>query len=1039
MATSKKKTPKIDKAILAIQDAAQSGEDTLALRDLNLTELPQQLFSLRGLKSLDLRGNSLTDLPRSFAELSTLAALTIWGNPLGRLPEVVFELATLEYLHAGDVRMGSLSPEIARLKKLRHLYIWENGLKALPNELSTLNLEHIFLGRNEFETLPDWLCDCRNLREVSAFENQFRTVPDVLFRLPELKHLDLARNHIDTIPPQIGQLKALETLNFSANRLSSIASEIGSLPALRYVDVSGNQLMAVPEEIGSLPQLRVLHLSRNPALRYPPKDVVDLRTADELDYWQARTSISADDESPPVRYLRACATGNELVWESKLLLVGEGQVGKTWLYEALNGRLGGGTHPPDTGTIGVEIGDLRVSTGVAGQAMRLNCWDFAGQSINHATHQFFFSDRALFVLVWSARGGWEAGRLRRWLTNIRDRAPGARILLVATQIDQPHSDYPEKDLRVEFPQIVETFEVSSSTGIGIDALRTAIARHAETLPLMGLRWPSSWRAALEQVRTLRAAGPYRPVEEIQHVLLNAGVAPEDDHVLLRWLSDLGEILFFAESVELGDIVVLDPQWVTKRVGEVLASNEVKTSEGILTRDCLLRLWGDLPEYVRKHLLALMEHFDLAYRIPDDAEHRSLVVERLPENAPSYEPLWQRFQGQPELRLRFKLGAMHPGIPTWFIARCHRFTQHLHWVRGVLFGDDRSNPRHLALVVANEPERRVDFTIRGPFPWGFMPLLVDGFMDTITARYPGLEVTRWVPCPGTRRDKKPCDNEVALEDLINLRFPEDKSEGPIETWQCTRCRGSHQIEQMLIGLTRLPLQQATTIGDVLKAIGQSTGDVISAITESLAEQRRWIQLELVREWNSAQQAEENSCPSVFTLFPVGDATVFHTEEMELQLYCMNPDCWHPAGAEATCRFRPTRRALRKAVTILRASAKWLRPAANLLPAGAVVAGDTVTAMGDWAEGAKNAMDLTLKVTEELEKLPEAIDTSGQFVSGGGSGRQVHNWEADLQSLKSFLDDLPFPTKPYGGLRRVRTPEGHVLWLCPAHRASYGLQD
>jgi len=38
---------------------------------------------------------------------------------------------------------------------------------------------------------------------------------------------------------------------------------------------------------------------------------------------------------------------------------------------------------------------------------------------------------------------------------------------------------------------------------------------------------------------------------------------------------------------------------------------------------------------------------------------------------------------------------------------------------------------------------------------------------------------------------------------------------------------------------------------------------------------------------------------------------------------------------------------------------------------------------------------------------------------------------IQGLKEFLSAIDFPVKPYGGLKRVLTPEEHVLWLCQNH--------
>jgi hypothetical protein len=50
---------------------------------------------------------------------------------------------------------------------------------------------------------------------------------------------------------------------------------------------------------------------------------------------------------------------------------------------------------------GIRIKDWRIDTG--DQELRCNLWDFGGQDIMHATHQFFLSRRSLYVLVLDGR------------------------------------------------------------------------------------------------------------------------------------------------------------------------------------------------------------------------------------------------------------------------------------------------------------------------------------------------------------------------------------------------------------------------------------------------------------------------------------------------------------------------------------------------------------------------------------------------------------------------------------------------------------
>ena len=86
-----------------------------------------------------------------------------------------------------------------------------------------------------------------------------------------------------------------------------------------------------------------------------------------------------------------------------------------------------------------------------GVEMILNCWDFGGQQIYHATHQFFLTNRSLFVLVWDARHGWEAGKLYNWLDRIQAKAPESPVMIVAAHIDERDADLPLDDLRRKAP------------------------------------------------------------------------------------------------------------------------------------------------------------------------------------------------------------------------------------------------------------------------------------------------------------------------------------------------------------------------------------------------------------------------------------------------------------------------------------------------------------------------------------------------------------------------------------------------------------
>src|SRR5262249_38320652 len=139
---------------------------------------------------------------------------------------------------------------------------------------------------------------------------------------------------------------------------------------------------------------------------------------------------------------------------AKLLLVGEGGTGKSSLSRALRNE---SFDPHLSTTHGIEIDHLKLLT----SEIILNMWDFGGQHIYHSTHQFFFTKRSLYVLVWNARLGAEQGRLPYWLDTIKSLAPDARIVLVATYVDERAPDLNYQFYKGLYPQLVGNLSVSN--------------------------------------------------------------------------------------------------------------------------------------------------------------------------------------------------------------------------------------------------------------------------------------------------------------------------------------------------------------------------------------------------------------------------------------------------------------------------------------------------------------------------------------------------------------------------------------------------
>jgi len=974
----------------------------LYLGDNQLTSLPEAIGQLRNLTTLNLYHNQLTSLPDAIAQLQNLTELYLSEDQLTALPDAIAQLKNLTTLDLGHNHLTSLPDAIAQLDKLTTLYLNFNQLTALPHAIAQLqNLTTLDLSGNQLTALPHAIAQLQNLTTLDLRHNQLTGLPDAIPQLQNLTTLDLGRNQLTALPDAIPQLHNLTTLYLGDNELTALPDAIAQLQNLTTLDLRHNQLTALPAEMARLARLWDLRLDGNP-LTSPPEAVVHQGTAAVLAYLRERLEAGARQ------------------WVSKMLLVGEGGVGKTSLLDALEGK----PHDADKETThGIEIRPLDVAHPKEdGVAMRLNAWDFGGQEIYHATHQFFLTGRSLFLLLWNMRHGWEQGKLRYWLETIHARAPESPVLIVGTHLDQRNTDLPFEQLRDEFPQLAGHYKVSNSDGTGIEAFRAALGEAAAGLPLMGEEWPRDWLKAAEALRDSDEQW-VRP-KRMAEVMVEHGVKEADTPVLAQYLHDLGDLLDYSGDEDLKDTVILKPQWVSTYISRVLESDGVQ--DGILRRPHMEELWADLDPGLHDHFLRLMEKFDLSYRTLENREI-SIVVEKLSQDPPDYRSRWDALEGGNEIAMRFELSTVPAGIPSYFIARSHRFSLHLHWLYGALFSDKKT-PEHLGLIRSFPGTETVELRVRGPYPHNFFALLRDGFEVTLD-RFPGLKVERFVPCPG--HDGQGCAHAFLFEQLCKRL----ETMPPRPTVECPESLATVDVQKLVFGLARV------TQGDVLAFLDAKFREMEMASQERHAELMEQVgdltalaQREFAGSFRAMQDNVDTHCPNVFALEPPTDGWRAWVgapvgEKLTLQLYCQAPGEWHPV-LEGRYQFDAPPEWLETMAPYVNRMVTVLGKAAPVVNAAVKVKWPDVEAV----------MGNELKLMTELVKLLPQVERSREAelarrLSPTDAPERAYG-EA-LHTLRRLLDKLEPDRSPdyCGGLKKVLTPEGHYLWLCPHHAEEY----
>ena len=242
--------------------------------------------------------------------------------------------------------------------------------------------------------------------------------------------------------------------------------------------------------------------------------------------------------------------------------------------------------------------------------------------------------------------------------------------------------------------------------------------------------------------------------------------------LAKLMHDLGLIIYYDADEGLKEVVVLNPEWLTKAISYVLEDQVTANNGGVLDHARLKEIWqgpdDGYPAQYHPYFLRLMEKFDISYRLNSDDNH-SLVSQLVPHQRP---PLrWSHGSavtaGNRSLSLKCQLSEPVSGLVPWLIVRHHRASTGNHWRRGVFLRHpiDAYNSEALLELVRDD---QLALEVRAPSPDLFFNVLRDSIEDLITRRWPGLKYQLFIPCPGLADDGAPCPGQFRLDGLLRVR-------------------------------------------------------------------------------------------------------------------------------------------------------------------------------------------------------------------------------------------------------------------------------
>jgi GTPase SAR1 family protein len=193
-----------------------------------------------------------------------------------------------------------------------------------------------------------------------------------------------------------------------------------------------------------------------------------------------------------------------------MLILGEGGAGKTSLLR----RLYQPEQPLPTekeSTKGISI--LRHMFPLKnGRTFYLNVWDFGGQEIYHATHQFFLTRRSLYLLVDDTRKDHKSVSdegFKYWLELIELFGGHSPVLIFQNEKGGRSKAIDIAGIKGQYDNVKERYAGNLDQHTAADQLRDGIEFYASNLSHIGEELPARWLKVRADIET-RA-------EEVPHI------------------------------------------------------------------------------------------------------------------------------------------------------------------------------------------------------------------------------------------------------------------------------------------------------------------------------------------------------------------------------------------------------------------------------------------------------------------------------------------------------------------------------------------
>ncbi len=630
----------------------------LDLSYLNLTEIPSEINELIHLNTIILNFNKITEI-KNLDALVNLSSLDLFSNQ-------ITEIKNLDAL----VNLSSLDLRANQITEIKNL-------DALVN-LSSLDLR---------------------ANKITEIKN--------LDALVNLSSLDLRANKITEIK-NLDALVNLSSLDLSANKITEIKN-LDALVNMSGIDLHNNQIGSIKKAIKNLDfkYVKEFSLSYNLGINLfgnpLPSSFIE--------------AINGGDRAVHA-YFANLSKGSKPLREAKLMILGEGEAGKSNLRNYIMGE---NFDPEKSATIGIHIDHRPLQ--VENKNYRINIWDFGGQWMQEQVHRFFITEECVYVLMVKARTD---KKVNDWLEWIKTHGQKSKVIIVANRIDEitgQSFSFPENQLKQEYPELIHSFHYISLLRThenNPDFVKTTQQLY-DTIISCLLSLESIETAVPQNVYSLKEkledqefkGRPYISHDYFSDLADKEGIEGNKEYVI-NLFNKTGTIRHIK-----GSKYILNPEWVSGGIYQLIVSEITQQLRGIVSKADMSLILQKTEDFMHEYreddydfIMDLMVEFNLAARSQDrktlfiPKQFNQDIPESLKESeifVEDYIQFYLKYEGY------FPESLISQFIAVAFEDVCEQF----YWQKGILL-KDREDPTDstFALVKSDFYLKQISIKVKG---------------------------------------------------------------------------------------------------------------------------------------------------------------------------------------------------------------------------------------------------------------------------------------------------------------------------------------